>query len=50
MATYEAWREFAAAWGFAFFAVIFVAAVVYAFLPSRRKTLEDAAQIPLRED
>jgi cytochrome c oxidase cbb3-type subunit IV len=50
MATYEAWREFAATWGFGFFALIFVAAVAYAFLPSRRKTLEEAAQIPLKED
>jgi cytochrome c oxidase cbb3-type subunit 4 len=50
MATYEAWREFVASWGFAFFALIFLVAVAYAFLPSRRKAFEDAAQIPLQED
>ncbi len=50
MTTYEAWREFAASWGLLYFALIFLGAVAYAFWPSHRKTFEDAAQAPLRED
>lgn len=50
MTTYEAWREFAAGSGLLFFALIFLAAVAYAYWPSHRKLFEDAAQTPLRED
>jgi cytochrome c oxidase cbb3-type subunit IV len=50
VSTYEAWREFAATWGSAYFGLIFFAALVYALRPSRRKHFDDAAQIPLRED
>lgn len=50
MTTYQAWREFAAGWGLVYFGLIFLAAVAYAYWPSRRKTFEDAAQSPLRED
>lgn len=50
MTTYETWRDIAANWGLLFFASMFVAAVAYAFWPSHRKTFEDAANTPLRED
>lgn len=50
VSTYETWREFAASWGFLYFALIFLAVIVYVLWPSRRKTFEDAANIPLRED
>ncbi len=48
--TYDSMREFVAGFGSLYFGAIFTIAVVYALLPSRRKTYEDAAQIPLRED
>ena len=48
--TYESAREFVAGWGSLYFGLIFIIAVGYALLPSRRKAFEEAAQIPLRED
>jgi cytochrome c oxidase cbb3-type subunit 4 len=50
MFSYEALRSFAASWGLAYFGLIFVIAVVYALLPSKRATFEEAARIPLKED
>ncbi len=50
VSAYEAWREFAATWGSAYFGLIFIAALAYVLRPSRRKHFDDAAQIPLRED
>ena len=47
---YENVREFVAGWGSLYFGLIFTIAIVYSLLPSRRKTYEEAAQIPLRED
>ena len=38
MSTYESWRQFAAAWGVAYFGLIFFIALVYALLPSNRTT------------
>jgi cytochrome c oxidase cbb3-type subunit IV len=48
--TYRAVAEFAQTWGFVYFAVIFLAVVVYALWPSRQKQFDEAARIPLRED
>jgi len=50
MPDYEALRAFAGSWGLVYFVVIFVIVVVYALLPSKRKTFDEAARIPLRED
>ncbi|MGA2638888.1 cbb3-type cytochrome c oxidase subunit 3 [Methylocella sp.] len=50
MSTYEVLQQFVASWGLAYFGVIFIIAVVYALLPSKRKTFDEAARIPLRED
>jgi len=48
--TYKAVAEFAQTWGLIYFMVIFVAVVIYALWPSRKKQFDDAARIPLRED
>jgi cytochrome c oxidase cbb3-type subunit 4 len=50
MNSYHFWREFAASWGTAYFAVVFFAAFVYALWPSKQKGFEAASQIPLIED
>ncbi len=48
--TYKAVAEFAQTWGLIYFMAIFVAVVIYALWPSRKKQFDDAARIPLRED
>ncbi len=48
--TYAAVAHFAQTWGLAYFVVLFVAVLVYALSPSRRRRFEQDAQIPLRED
>ena len=50
MSDYESWTRFAASWGMAYFAAIFVVAVIFAMLPSRKRAYDEAAQIPLRDD
>ena len=50
MATYQTLREFAATWGSLYFAAIFFVAVAYALWPSKSKSFEEAANIPLIED
>ena len=48
--TYVAVAQFAQTWGLAYFAAMFLIVLVYALWPSRRRTFDEAAQIPLRED
>ncbi|HTT47936.1 MAG TPA: cbb3-type cytochrome c oxidase subunit 3 [Pseudolabrys sp.] len=48
--TYQAVAEFAQTWGLVYFAVIFVAVLVYALWPSRKAQFDHAARIPLQED
>ena len=48
--TYAAVAHFAQTWGLAYFVAVFLAVLVYALWPSRRKKFEQAAQIPFRED
>ncbi len=48
--TYKAVSEFAQTWGLVYFAILFVAVLVYALWPSRKKRFEEDARIPLRED
>ena len=48
--TYETARQFVAAWGTIYFGILFAGALAYAFWPSKQKTFEAAAQIPLAED
>jgi cytochrome c oxidase cbb3-type subunit 4 len=48
--TYQAVAEFAQTWGLVYFVAAFLAVLVYALWPSRKKKFEEAARIPLRED
>lgn len=48
--TYESLRAFAGGWGIIFFGLMFLGVLVYAFWPSRKKSFDDAAEIPFRED
>ncbi len=48
--TYAAVAHFAQTWGLAYFVALFLAVLVYALSPSRRRRFEQDAQIPLRED
>ena len=48
--TYRTVAEFAQIWGLVYFVAVFLAVVVYALWPSRKKQFEQAARIPLQED
>ena len=48
--TYRALAEFAQTWGLAYFVVVFMAVLLYALWPSRKRQFDEAARIPLRED
>jgi len=50
MSTYQAWQSFAAWWGFAYFAAIFAVAMGFALWPSRKRQMDEAAMIPLKDD
>lgn len=50
MSPYETLQRFVATWGFIYFALIFIGVLVYALLPSNRKSFDEAAHIPLEED
>jgi cytochrome c oxidase cbb3-type subunit 4 len=47
---YHTLREFADSWGLLFLTLFFVGVVLFAFRPGSRKTAEEAAQIPLKDD
>ena len=48
--TYLMLAEFAQTWGLAYFVVLFVLVLAYAFWPARRQKFDAAAHVPLRED
>jgi cytochrome c oxidase cbb3-type subunit IV len=48
--TYQFFAELAQTWGLIYFLVLFVAVLIYALWPSRRKQFDEAARLPLRED
>ncbi|MFD1695087.1 cbb3-type cytochrome c oxidase subunit 3 [Roseibium aestuarii] len=48
--SYTAVAGFAQTWGLVYFVVIFAIVVAYVAWPKNRKTFDDAAQIPFRED
>ena len=50
MSTYEYWQEFAAKWGFIYFALLFALGCAYALWPSKKQQFERAARQPLDED
>ncbi|MFG1297681.1 MULTISPECIES: cbb3-type cytochrome c oxidase subunit 3 [Xanthobacter] len=51
-ASYESVASFAQTWGLVLFVIAFALVVAYAFWPGkkRKKEIEDAANIPLKED
>ncbi len=50
MSTYQTLQYFAASWGTAYFAIIFIAALAFALWPSNRQAFDEAARIPLEKD
>lgn len=48
--TYKSLAEFAQTWGLLYFVLIFLAVLVYALHPKRRRQFDDAARIPLEKD
>jgi cytochrome c oxidase cbb3-type subunit 4 len=48
--TYKVLAEFAQTWGLVYFVIVFLLVVAYAFWPSKKKSFDDAARIPLKED
>jgi cytochrome c oxidase cbb3-type subunit IV len=50
MDTYTAMRHFADSWGLLAMTFFFVGAVLFAFRPGSRKSAEEAASIPLRDE
>jgi cytochrome c oxidase cbb3-type subunit 4 len=47
---YRAAAEFAQTWGLVYFIGVFIAVLIYALWPSRKRPFDEAARIPLRED
>ena len=50
METYTLMREFADSWFLLVMTAFFIGAILWAFRPGSRKTHEDAANIPFRND
>ncbi len=50
MDTYSLMREFADSWGMLFMFSVFVLVVFWAFRPGSRKTYDDIANIPFRNE
>jgi cytochrome c oxidase cbb3-type subunit 4 len=48
--TYQTLSEFAQTGGLAYFVLLFLAAVAYAFWPRNRARFAEAARMPLAED
>lgn len=48
--TYDDLRQFADSWGLLYMVIIFLAVIAYTFRPGGRKSADDAAAIPLKED
>lgn len=47
---YKTLAEFAQTWGLVYMVIIFVGVLVYAFRPGAKKTFDEAARMPLKED
>jgi len=47
---YHSMRQFADSWGLLYMTVVFVTVVAWTFRPGSKKTGEDAANIPFKED
>ncbi|MEQ8396767.1 MAG: cbb3-type cytochrome c oxidase subunit 3 [Marinovum algicola] len=48
--SYDDLRQFADSWGLLYMVIIFLAVIAYTFRPGGRKSADDAAAIPLKED
>ncbi len=47
---YDTMRHFADSWGLLALFIFFVGVIVFTFRPGSRKSADDAANIPLKED
>lgn len=47
---YETMRQFADSWGLLALFLFFVGVVIFTFRPGSRKSADEAAKIPLKED
>ena len=47
---YETMRQMADSWGLLYLVISFVAIIAFTFRPGSKKTAEQIAQIPLKED
>lgn len=47
---YETVRQAADSWGLLYLLLLFVGVVLFTFRPGSKKTSDEAAQIPLKED
>ncbi len=50
MDTYTALREFADSWGLLAMTLFFLGVVAFAFRPGSRKSADEAARIPLKDE
>ncbi|MEM1378151.1 MAG: cbb3-type cytochrome c oxidase subunit 3 [Pseudomonadota bacterium] len=48
--TYQAMRTFADSWGLLYMVIIFCVVIVYALRPGAQRTVDEAANIPFKED
>ena len=47
--SYDSVLLFSKTWGALYIGVVFLAVVIWTFLPSRKKEMDEAAEVPLRE-
>jgi cytochrome c oxidase cbb3-type subunit IV len=48
--TYSTLAYFAQTWGLVYLVLLFVAVLIYALNPRRKKQFDEAARLPLKED
>ncbi|MEP1209737.1 MAG: cbb3-type cytochrome c oxidase subunit 3 [Rhizobiaceae bacterium] len=47
---YSTFRQFADSWGLLYLFLLFIGVIIFTFRPGSKKTAEEIAQIPLKED
>ena len=47
---YSTFRQFADSWGLLYLFLLFVGVIIFTFRPGSKKTAEEVAKIPLKED
>ena len=50
MFEYESMRQFADSWGLVYLMAVFIGVILYTFRPGSKKSAQEIAHIPLRED